>query len=284
MDTFICEKCIELDAAKERSITLHEEIKHLTRRTRKNETNRSWRACFLPPSPDLRLSNCLETLYQLSSAGDLGVPSIAVDAPPATSPCPSQSTAWAEPGPPWPQSAGPCSLDQSSVPLAVVACTQPAGRIIATIVIRSLMVRHISVPGAKTLCFPEAKVQDINRLLPKAVRQSPGADTAVVHLGSNDIMKGSSEKLKMDFKEMIGSLLDTNKRPIISDPLPSLNRGRLVALHNWLRDYCSSVGVTFIDNFDIFWKKSLNYKEDGIHLNHLCSWILSQHYTAVLRQ
>lgn len=37
MDTFICEKCIELDAAKERSITLHEEIKHLTRRLELNK-------------------------------------------------------------------------------------------------------------------------------------------------------------------------------------------------------------------------------------------------------
>jgi hypothetical protein len=85
----------------------------------------------------------------------------------------------------------------------------------------------------------------------------------------------------MDFKELIGSLLDTNKRPIISVTLPSLNHGieqfsRHVALHHCLRDYCSSVGVAFIGNFDTFW--------DGIHPNHLGSWILPQHYMAALRQ
>ena len=102
-------------------------------------------------------------------------------------------------------------------------------------------------------------------------------------------MKGSSEQLKMEFKELIGSQLDTNKRPVISGPVPSLNRGierfrRLLSLHNWLPDYCSSVGVTFIDPFDTFWKQSSFYKEDETHPNHLDSWILSQCYKAELRQ
>jgi hypothetical protein len=80
------------------------------------------------------------------------------------------------------------------------------------------MVGNISVPGANILCFPVAKVQNITRLLSKAVSQSLGADTVIVHVGSKDIIKGSSEQLKMDFKELIGSLLDTNKRPILSGP------------------------------------------------------------------
>ena len=49
------------------------------------------------------------------------------------------------------------------------------------------------------LCFPEAKVQDINRLLPEAVRQSLGADTVVVLLGWNDIMKGQLRKAEDGF-------------------------------------------------------------------------------------
>ena len=93
-------------------------------------------------------------------------------------------------------------------------------------------------------------------------------------------MKDSSEQLKMDFKDLSWSLLVTNKHPIIYGPVPSLNRGierfsKLLALHNWLRDYCSSVDVTFIDNFDTFWKQSLFYKEYGIHPNNLGSWIPS---------
>jgi hypothetical protein len=51
-------------------------------------------------------------------------------------------------------------------------------------------------------------------------------------------MKGSSEQLKMDFKELIGSLLGTTKRPIISGHVPSLNYcleclRRLLALHGY---------------------------------------------------
>jgi hypothetical protein len=41
----------------------------------------------------------------------------------------------------------------------------------------------------------------------------------------NSIRNGSSERLKWDFEELIGSLLDTKKRPIISAPVPSLGRG-----------------------------------------------------------
>jgi hypothetical protein len=41
----------------------------------------------------------------------------------------------------------------------------------------------------------------------------------IVHVGFNDIMNGSAE-IKMDFKELIDSLLDTNQIPIISGPVP----------------------------------------------------------------
>ena len=110
----------------------------------------------------------------------------------------------------------------------------------------------------------------------------------IVHVGFNDIIKGSSEKLKLDIKELIDSLLNTNKRHILSGLLPSLNRGiehclRILSPHSWLRDYCSSMGVTFVDNFDNICKQNMLYKEDVIHPNHLGSWILSQHYKAALR-
>ena len=47
-------------------------------------------------------------------------------------------------------------------------------------------------------------------------------------------------------------------------PVPSLGRGceifsRLVALQIWLKDYCSSAGVTFIDSF---WKQKILYRND----------------------
>ena len=45
-------------------------------------------------------------------------------------------------------------------------------------------------------------------------------DSIIVYVNCGDIIKGSSEQLKLDFKEVIDSLLDTNKRPIISGPVP----------------------------------------------------------------
>ena len=71
------------------------------------------------------------------------------------------------------------------------------------------MVINISVPKAKTLFYPGAQVQDITRLLPTVLPQMPGADTVVVHVGSNDIRRASSEHLKMDFKELILALKDS---------------------------------------------------------------------------
>ena len=105
----------------------------------------------------------------------------------------------------------------------------------------------------------------------------------------NDFRNVSSECLKQDLEEFIESLLDTKKRSTISGPVPSPGQGserfsKLLALHNWLRDYCSSLGLAFVDNFDTFWKQRMLYKEDGIHPNHLGAWILFKKYKAALRQ
>jgi hypothetical protein len=120
-------------------------------------------------------------------------------------------------------------------------------------------------------------------MLPNVLDEYMEIQYIVVHVGFNDIMKGSSEQLKL-----IDSLIVTNKRPIISGPVPSLNCGiehfsSILSLHNWLHDYCTSMGVTFIDNFEHFWKQNTFYKEDGMHPNHFGSRILLQHYNAALR-
>ena len=82
-----------------------------------------------------------------------------------------------------------------------------------------------------------------------------------------------SGNLEVYFKELILALKDSKKRPIISGPVPSLDLGcqrfsRLLALHIWLKDDCSSAGFTFIDNFDTFWKQKILYRNDGVHPNY----------------
>ena len=108
------------------------------------------------------------------------------------------------------------------------------------VILGSSMVRNVTVPGAKTIPYPGAWVKNITKLLPNILCQDMDIDSIVVHVDFNDIMNGSSEHLKLDFKELIDSLLDTNIRPIISGPVTSLNRGierfsRILSLHNWLR-------------------------------------------------
>ena len=76
------------------------------------------------------------------------------------------------------------------------------------VVIGSSMVRNIMVPREKTLCYPGARVKDITMLLLTILRQLPGTDAVVVHVGSNDIRRNSSEILKIDFKELILALND----------------------------------------------------------------------------
>jgi lysophospholipase L1-like esterase len=128
------------------------------------------------------------------------------------------------------------------------------------------MERNISVPKAK----------EHNKGASTVLPTMPGTDTVVVHVGSNDIRRASSEHLKIDLKKVILALRDSKKGPIISGPVPSLGRGcerfsRLLASHIWLKYYCSSTGVTFIDNFDTFWKQKILYRNDGVHPNLLGS-------------
>ena len=85
----------------------------------------------------------------------------------------------------------------------------------------SLAVRNVTVPVAKTMSYPGAGVNDITKLLLNVLRQDMDIDSIEVHVGSNVIIKGSSEQLNLDFKELIDFLLDTNKRSIISGPVPS---------------------------------------------------------------
>jgi hypothetical protein len=70
------------------------------------------------------------------------------------------------------------------------------------------MVRSVSVPGPKTLCYPRPRVQHITWLLPTVLCQHTEIDAVVFDVRFHDIRNGSLERLKQDFEELIGSLLD----------------------------------------------------------------------------
>ena len=106
-----------------------------------------------------------------------------------------------------------------------------------------------------------ARVQDITRLPQTVLPQMPGADTVIVHVGSNYIRRASSEHLKMDFNEQILALKES-----LSFQVQYHRRAVDVknsALHIWLKYYCSSAGVTFIDTFDTFCQHKILYRNDS---------------------
>ena len=59
------------------------------------------------------------------------------------------------------------------------------------VILGSSKVRNVTVPGAKTMSYPGAQVNDITKLLPNVLRQDMDIDSTVVYVGFNDIMKSA---------------------------------------------------------------------------------------------
>ena len=134
------------------------------------------------------------------------------------------------------------------------------------------MVRHVHCPNTETFCYPGAQVLHINSKLHELLRDNPSASTVVTHVGSNDIKLQQSEKLKDDFKTLIDTVLESGRQCVISGPLPSPRFGdvkfsRMRQLHIWLKKLCCTMGIPFVDNFHVFWKRPDLFARDGLHLN-----------------
>lgn len=140
------------------------------------------------------------------------------------------------------------------------------------LLIGSSMVRQVLLPRAETFCYPGAQVSHINSVLPHIIHSNPAASMVVTHIGSNDLKSEKSESLKTDFKALIDSVLTAGKQCIVSGPMPSPRFGdikfsRARQLHVWLKQYCLSMGIPFVDNFNVFWNRPSFFASDGLHLN-----------------
>ena len=61
-------------------------------------------------------------------------------------------------------------------------------------------------------------------------------------------------------------------------PLPRMNSeqfSRLLAMHLWLAAWTVDEGIPYINNFDVFWKKSILFHSDGKTLDKLGSAVLT---------
>lgn len=149
------------------------------------------------------------------------------------------------------------------------------------------MVRHVAVRAGRTFCHPGARVTEVtSSALQQCMHYS--ASTVVIQAGTNDIKDRQSEVLKKDFATSIDCLLDTGKRLVISGPIPAPRFGdvpfsRLYQLHLWLKGYCLTKGVPFVDNFTTFLNRPQLFKRDRLHPNEQGSRLLSLNIDLTIR-
>ncbi len=155
-----------------------------------------------------------------------------------------------------------------------------------TLIVGDSIIRNVRTRTATTCCFPQATVSDVNKELRSIVMKHKTANRVIIHVGKNDIRIGQSELLKQDFSELFETLQRLEVQSFISGPLPARGTNmfsRLLGLNTWLQRTCSTKGVNFIDNFNIFWGHRQLFKLDGLHPNKLGARVLKDNFDFSLR-
>lgn len=98
------------------------------------------------------------------------------------------------------------------------------------------------VDGAKTFCFPGARVRDITRELTVILDQNPELHTMIVHAGTNDIKLLQWAELRRVFEYR---LLASGKHIGFSGPIPTHNHG----IDHVYRLFCSEKTLNFFGQF-----------------------------------
>ncbi|KAG9259870.1 homeodomain-interacting protein kinase 2-like [Astyanax mexicanus] len=155
-----------------------------------------------------------------------------------------------------------------------------------TLIVGDSIVRNVQVKNTVVECFPGARVSDINSQIPTLLDKHD-ADTIIVHVGTNDISLRETETLKQDFNILLSTLRSFGKKIMFSGPIPRFRKGiesfsRLTALNLWLKAWCKTFDLVFIDNFDTFWQRPSFFRKDGIHPNGVGSAMLSGNISCVL--
>lgn len=124
----------------------------------------------------------------------------------------------------------------------------------------------------KSYCFPNKSILDIPKEIPDIMTSNKSMSKIILQVAQRDIHKQNSEILKRDFTELLRTISSLDCEVYISGPLPSINMNsekfsRTLALNTWLTSACMQNNVNFIDHFDIFWKRTDLFREDGFHLS-----------------
>ena len=158
------------------------------------------------------------------------------------------------------------------------------------LIIGSSMVRYVNVHGAVTHFISGATVNEVHCSLLRRLRDNPHFTTVAIHAGANDLKFRQPERLKDDFRSLIRTIRAIDNPPIqliISGPFisPRYNYRQFTQmrdLHIWLRGYCCSLSIPYVDNYALFtdrggafaWDGRLG--GDGLHLNLMGARLLSR--------
>ena len=98
----------------------------------------------------------------------------------------------------------PCHLNNLQWNSSITSPKQPSRRKITqerrssptVLIVGSSMIQNVSIRKAETICYPGARIQDIDCMIPLLISKHPTASAITVQVGSNDIKRQASEHLK----------------------------------------------------------------------------------------
>ena len=155
-----------------------------------------------------------------------------------------------------------------------------------TLVIGSSIVRDVKLPAVSVRCYPGARVGDIEGNLRLLKQGGNRFRRVVIHAGGNDARRGHSEVLKIQVAAVCQLAKSMSDAVIFSGPLPNLVNDVMYSRHSsfncWLRRWCNSNGIHFVDNWSAFWGKPGLIRRDGIHPTSEGASLLSQNLAASL--
>lgn len=137
-----------------------------------------------------------------------------------------------------------------------------------------------SLRGARTISFPRATIMDIAEKIISVLDSQTQMNRAIIHVGTNEISRQHSEKLKLDFAKPFNQLAKPWLPVLISGSTPTCGRGieyfsRLLSLNTCLSSACHTNDVSFNNKFDVFWERKHLFGADGFHLNRVGNRVLS---------
>ena len=161
------------------------------------------------------------------------------------------------------------------------------------VIIGSSIVRHVRATSGKgkvrTHCFPGARVLDVAAQVPEILNGDERVGAVVLHVGTNDIRLRQTEVLKEDYRSLIETVHITSPEAtiVVSGPLPTYRLGqerfsRLFALNEWLMSWCNEQRLLFVNNWNLFWKRSRLFRADGLHPSRVGAAVLSDNISKTL--